>query len=507
MNMTEEGIRKGVLSVFKANELRANLTYQHTEDYSSAAAYLQRALDQEEANDPETRTDLLYHLATIYHTARDFTPCLAACTEGKEIAHGIGRTYDVHAFDFLAGSCLWSMGEEETGMKMMTEAISGASDVAKSQAEYGHLVRFSGQLINSYLDEDQYEAALRQADVYAELLTRMQKNFPDTPAAYLDRSWFYIEMDRAVCYAQSGDRAKAEETVADANKRRFAGTSGGQRRLAYYYSVVGDPANVLKIFTEDIPYTDEDTVTREYRLRLDRIRDAYRNAGMQEEYKKASARYDALNAQLEVKENSEGLGVKAAKYEALHHRLLHEDTLKSLLSYKLGLYVLGGLILIVLIALFILNRRRQAQQRRHNQIIEKEIRSLRQQVSLMAEKNLGAQASDKQNISLAELVEGQQLYLNKNLNREVIADILGVSQSDLTKMLREIQPGLGFPDYIKGLRLRHAIQLMGEDPDIPVADLADRCGFYSVRTFQRSFQALTGSTPSDYAKNLKSTHN
>ncbi len=37
----------------------------------------------------------------------------------------------------------------------------------------------------------------------------------------------------------------------------------------------------------------------------------------------------------------------------------------------------------------------------------------------------------------------------------------------------------------------------------PVLLLADRSGFYTLRTFQRSFLAVTGKTPSDYAQYLK----
>lgn len=35
--------------------------------------------------------------------------------------------------------------------------------------------------------------------------------------------------------------------------------------------------------------------------------------------------------------------------------------------------------------------------------------------------------------------------------------------------------------------------------------LADRSGFYTIRTFQRSFLAVTGKTPSEYSQYLKTT--
>lgn len=510
MRLTAEGLRKGQLNAFTANELRANLTYQFTEDYASAAAYLHKALEQEEAKDPDTRTDLLYHLATIHRTAKELPACLAACTEGKEIAHDLGRTYDVNAFDFLAGSCLLSMGEEQTGLTMMTEAIAGASAVAATEAQYGHLAHFNDQLINDYTAVGEHAAALQQCAVYEQVLTRMQEAFPDAPAAFLDRSWFYLDLDRAVCQALLGDKAEAAEAFERAKGRRFAETEGGAYIQAGYYAAVGDPAGVLRIFTEEIPYADPDTVTRDFRLRLARLRDAYQHAGMEEEHARTAARYDALSALLEAKENAEGLPEKAEAYDAQHYRLALSDALKALRHNRVAFAVMIGLIIAALGVFILLNRRvtrrKEAQYRKETSALEKDIRSLRKQVTLIAEQEFQAAPSGtgKKGLSLTELIEGNQLYLNKNLNRENAAALLGLSQAEISRMLQAVQPDLSFPDYIKGLRLRHAMQLLGENPDIPIAVLSERCGFYSVRTFQRSFLALTGKTPSEYARALKS---
>lgn len=59
------------------------------------------------------------------------------------------------------------------------------------------------------------------------------------------------------------------------------------------------------------------------------------------------------------------------------------------------------------------------------------------------------------------------------------------------------------PDYIKSLRIRYALEFLGQNSDISIADIADSSGFYSIRTFQRAFLAVTGKTPSEYAQELK----
>ena len=200
-----------------------------------------------------------------------------------------------------------------------------------------------------------------------------------------------------------------------------------------------------------------------------------------------------------------GIPEKAARYDAQNYRLQLGDTLKTLAGYRSAFIILGLLILTSLVILILLNRRKQIQNRERADAIEKDIRSLRRQVSIVAERELrqNEQQSTGEKLSLTELIEGRQLYLNKNLNKESAAALLGLSQAEISRMLQDMQPGLSFPDYIKGLRLRHAIQLLGDNPDIAITDLADRCGFYSVRTLQRSFLTLTGKTPSEYAKELK----
>ena len=139
------------------------------------------------------------------------------------------------------------------------------------------------------------------------------------------------------------------------------------------------------------------------------------------------------------------------------------------------------------------------------QSLEKSLSAIKRQVSIIAKRDFHKEPSDQseEQLSLKELVEGQKLYLNKNLNRQSAADLLGKSSYEIDKMLEEIAPGISFPDYIKSLRIRHALELLGENPDISISELADRCGFYTIRTLQRSFLAVTGKTPSEYAQELK----
>ena len=507
MSLAEKGLKTGVLSAYDANYLRAQITYNYTENYAEAAEYVRLALEQEEANDPAVRVKLYYRLVTIYRGGKDYSSLLSVCAEGKETAHKAGLVFEENAFDFMAGNCLYDIGEDDTGYEMMTSSLRRASEIAITEEEFGHLCYFCGNLVNDYIESKFFEKALAQCEEYEKTVNKMTAKFPEANDEFIDMSLFNINMNRAICYQRLGKVDSATSCFETASSFDYANTSGAKAKIVTYYAAAGQPDIILKIYNEEIPYACEDTVSRIYMMRLARLREAYTNAGDTAKADEYSARYDALGRQIEEKERAEGTLTKAAEYDVKRYRLMLGDAATSLVRHKMTLYIVLCLILIAIVVFMILNKRYtrnwEIQRKAETDALEKDLQQLRHQVSVIAESNHPKEPERKSGESLAELIEGNRLYLNKNLNRVSTASLLGISQADITRMLGEIEPGLSFPDYIKGLRVRHAKSLLAENPDITIADLADRCGFYTVRTLQRSFLSVTGKTPSEYAKELK----
>lgn len=505
MKLTEEALRKGGMSLFTASTLRANITYQFTEDYDVAAAYMRKALDLDEAKDPGTRSELLYHLVTILRNSRDFTALLSACTEGKECAHRAGKVFEEYSFDFLAGNCLYDLGEDETGFEMMHSALSAAGKTAATEAEFGHLLYFTSQYINSLRGDKNYQGALTACTAYEGFIDRMERSFPDVDPAYIDRCRFYLDIGRSICKSYLGEPSAADAAFGCALGRNYAATTGGKSFLVDYYAASGQPDKILDIYQNDLPFTDADTVSRAYRLRVARLKEAYTNAGNQEKVREYQAIYDSLSRNLEAKEQAEGTLVAAAKYDSQRYRYKLEDTTIALNKNQWLILALIVVFVIAFAVLLLLALRKSRQHSKETRLLEKSLSAIKRQVSIIAESDFHKEPSDQseEQLSLKELVEGQKLYLNKNLNRQSATELLGKSSYEIDKMLEEIAPGISFPDYIKSLRIRHALELLGENPDISISELADRCGFYTIRTLQRSFLAVTGKTPSEYAQELK----
>lgn len=508
MKLTEEALRKGEMSLFTASTLRANITYQFTEDYDVAAAYMRKALDLDEAKDPGTRSELLYHLVTILRNSRDFTALLSACTEGKECAHRAGKVFEEYSFDFLAGNCLYDLGEDETGFEMMHSALSAAGKTAATEAEFGHLLYFTSQYINSLRGDKNYQGALTACTAYEGFIDRMERSFPDVDPAYIDRCRFYLDIGRSICKSYLGEPSAAAASFKSALERSYAATTGGKSFLVDYYAASAQPDKILELYQNDLPFTDADTVSRAYRLRIARLKEAFVNAGDQEKARQYQAIYDSLSRKIEAKEQTEGTLVDAAKYDTQRYRFKLEDTTEVLRKNQRLILVLILAFIITIGLLLLLTAKKARQHSEETQSLEKSLSAIKRQVSIIAEKEFNKRPSDQreEQLSLKELIEGQKLYLNKNLNRQGAANLMGKSSYEIDKMLQEIAPGISFPDYIKSLRIRYALELMGQEHEIPIAELADRCGFYTIRTFQRSFLAVTGKSPSEFIKEQKTNN-
>lgn len=98
---------------------------------------------------------------------------------------------------------------------------------------------------------------------------------------------------------------------------------------------------------------------------------------------------------------------------------------------------------------------------------------------------------------IVRLIEDEQLYKRKDLRIGDVATELATNKTYVSAMINNIS-GMNFSDLINGYRIRDALVLMREHPEMPLADVADQCGFSSQTTFRRCFKAQTGRTPSEW---------
>ncbi|MBU2487878.1 MAG: helix-turn-helix domain-containing protein, partial [Proteobacteria bacterium] len=101
------------------------------------------------------------------------------------------------------------------------------------------------------------------------------------------------------------------------------------------------------------------------------------------------------------------------------------------------------------------------------------------------------------NERLMELVEGENIYRESELNLKTLADRLSITSHQLSQFLNE-RVGLDFRSFLNTFRVREAKRLLAEDPDKNILEICYEVGFGSKSTFNSVFKKETGQTPREF---------
>jgi AraC-like DNA-binding protein len=95
------------------------------------------------------------------------------------------------------------------------------------------------------------------------------------------------------------------------------------------------------------------------------------------------------------------------------------------------------------------------------------------------------------------------LHLNHPLDRDHVAASIGVTPSHLSTLCRR-KTGKTFQQYVMGIRLEHARQLL-RNTRMKASDVAAACGFLNPRHFNDAFTAAHGVSPLRWRKSIAGT--
>lgn len=100
---------------------------------------------------------------------------------------------------------------------------------------------------------------------------------------------------------------------------------------------------------------------------------------------------------------------------------------------------------------------------------------------------------------LDQLMEEKKPYLNRNLMKADLAEMLGVNNPEVARLLNE-SIGMNFFEYVNYHRIREFVELAKTDraKNLTFFGLAQEAGFNSKTTFNKSFKKLMGTSPREY---------
>lgn len=121
-----------------------------------------------------------------------------------------------------------------------------------------------------------------------------------------------------------------------------------------------------------------------------------------------------------------------------------------------------------------------------------------------ADKYLSSGLNEEQLKEYSEIIlqttEKKQLYLNRELNLDILAKEVALNKHDLSRILNE-QIGKSFSEFINEYRISKAKRLLEEGSShLNMLGIAFESGFNNKASFNTSFKRYTGMTPSQYKK-------
>ena len=104
-------------------------------------------------------------------------------------------------------------------------------------------------------------------------------------------------------------------------------------------------------------------------------------------------------------------------------------------------------------------------------------------------------------VRLEKLMLEKKPYLNQKLLKKELAELLGVNNPELARLLNE-RIGMNFFEYVNYYRIKEFITLTKTEKakQLTFFGLAQEAGFNSKTTFNKAFKSLMGSSPSEYFK-------
>ncbi len=103
--------------------------------------------------------------------------------------------------------------------------------------------------------------------------------------------------------------------------------------------------------------------------------------------------------------------------------------------------------------------------------------------------------------ALLKIMEEEKVYLKSDVSLDLIAEKLGTNRHNASQVINE-HFGLNFFEFINKYRIQDAVEILEQDKNCTIIDVAYQVGFNNKVTFNKSFKKLLSQTPTQYLSSL-----
>ena len=96
-------------------------------------------------------------------------------------------------------------------------------------------------------------------------------------------------------------------------------------------------------------------------------------------------------------------------------------------------------------------------------------------------------------------------FLVTSFNLQDLANAVYTNKYYLSKTINRFS-GKNFRQYVNYYRIMYAMDLFRENKSLRITEMANLCGFHSTTSFNQSFKAVMGETPSYWCARIRKKH-
>ena len=446
------------------------------------------------------------------------------CREQARTADDAGKVqYETEALRTEAeiGIILTHLGHKDEGMAKLDDVIRQLDgtrkfnetdaciialrrkvDVLTEAGRYTDMIPVAEKIIEKMNDyeqhpDDYHDGTYREPDA---------ANVSGYCDFYRVKGYAYL----ANAYANIGDHTNARHYLSLFEQSQYGQSLDGRKMIAPTWCKMGDYDKMLATYDEQERLMGTDTICFNYAIILRNRAEAAEARGLHAQAYDYMSRHAALchtlNDSLQASEAHE----YATRYHAQQQQLQieREQAKSARKNIYIWSFVIISLLAIAIAALLFFRNREISQKNRTlaRQITEamtyKEKYLALQQVSEPATdasiSTLEEPAALFAHISQAIVREG--LFLDPAFDRQAAIDYFHLSKERIGAAFSQGSDYASISDFINECRLEYAVNLLNDQPSLPVSQVARSSGFSDANYFGRKFKARFGLSPTEFRK-------
>lgn len=505
-----------------AKMLRAKVLSRSTADlhFDEALQICESLMQSDFVDNPANRENVLDLLITITRRRGDNEQWIRWSTEKVDLCRQQGDETEALRTEAEIGFSLAKLGEEERGLAKLSGVI-GALDEQRHFNEMDACIIALKRKINllDILDRPESIIPLAQRiiekiddyrehrDEYADGSFRM----PPSDGQFNSYCNFYTAQAYgflAKAYADMGQIDTARYYLSLFEESDYGQSFSGRMMASNTWCVLGDYDKMLEIYDIADKRLGSDTMNADFSYMLYNRAIAAEASG---DYQAATSywhRYERIKHTLDRKQQEGQAFHYAARYKLQEERMNTEREQAKAKHNEILAWT--GFVLVIISVSFIIRLliQRHAIKRKNRVLTEQMMESMKYKKEASQKSKLQTPIS-KLNVEelndeqlfdyLSNVIRSEELFLNQNFSRQLLMDRFHINERRIGAAFSCCE---GLPDFIRDLRLEYACQLITDNPEMSISDVATASGFSNLTVFGRDFKRKYEVTPTYFRSQM-----